>query len=120
MGRAGYRIHFIFLDVGRAKRCWVILPFSVAVLLLMSHQYELDPVLVLMSQSETTPFRLIRVREPYVRRLLLQRAVGLLGLIALVTAALTVLFVFVLSQAVGSSMIGYKSRRWYDGQVQVA
>ncbi|EST10100.1 Regulator of G protein signaling domain protein [Kalmanozyma brasiliensis GHG001] len=86
---------FIFLDVDRAKRCWVILPFAVAVLLLMSHQYELDPVLVLMSQSETTPFRLIRVREPYVRRLLLQRAVGLIGLIAIITAALTVLFVFV-------------------------
>lgn len=86
---------FIFLDVNRAKRCWVILPFSVAVLLLMSHQYELDPILVLLSQSETTPFRLIRIREPYVRRLLLQRSLGVLLLIALITAALTVLFVFV-------------------------
>ncbi|CDU24495.1 related to RAX1-Protein involved in determination of budding patterns [Sporisorium scitamineum] len=86
---------FIFLDVDRAKRCWVILPFSVAVLLLMSHQYELDPILVLLSQSETTPFRLIRIREPYVRRLLLQRSLSVLLLIALITAALTVLFVFV-------------------------
>ncbi|CCF54907.1 hypothetical protein NDA11_002834 [Ustilago hordei] len=86
---------FIFLDVNRAKRCWVILPFSVAVLLLMSHQYELDPILVLLSQSETTPFRLIRIREPYVHRLLLQRSLGVLLLIALITAALTVLFVFV-------------------------
>lgn len=86
---------FIFLDVDRAKRCWVILPFSVAVLLLMSHQYELDPILVLLSQSETTPFRLIRIREPYVKRLLIQRSLGVLLLIALITAALTVLFVFV-------------------------
>ncbi|CBQ70354.1 related to RAX1-Protein involved in determination of budding patterns [Sporisorium reilianum SRZ2] len=86
---------FIFLDVDRAKRCWVILPFSVAVLLLMSHQYELDPMLVLLSQSETTPFRLIRIREPYVHRLLLQRSLSVLLLIALITAALTVLFVFV-------------------------
>ncbi|SPC61176.1 related to RAX1 - Protein involved in determination of budding patterns [Ustilago sp. UG-2017b] len=86
---------FVFLDVNRAKRCWVILPFSVAVLLLMSHQYELDPILVLLSQSETTPFRLIRIREPYVHRLLLQRSLGVLLLIALITAALTVLFVFV-------------------------
>lgn len=86
---------FIFLDVHRAKRCWVILPFAVAVLLLMSHQYELDPILVLLSQSETTPFRLIRIREPYVHRLLLQRSLSVLLLIALITAALTVLFVFV-------------------------
>ncbi|KAJ1032481.1 hypothetical protein NDA16_000505 [Ustilago loliicola] len=86
---------FIFLDVNRAKRCWVILPFSVAVLLLMSHQYELDPILVFLSQSETTPFRLIRIREPYVHRLLLQRSLGVLLLIALITAALMVLFVFV-------------------------
>ncbi|SPO24923.1 related to RAX1 - Protein involved in determination of budding patterns [Ustilago trichophora] len=86
---------FIFLDVNRAKRCWVILPFSIAVLLLMSHQYELDPILVLLSQSETTPFRLIRIREPYVHKLLLQRSLGVLLLIALITAALTVLFVFV-------------------------
>ncbi|TKY85170.1 hypothetical protein EX895_006250 [Sporisorium graminicola] len=86
---------FIFLDVNRAKRCWVILPFSIAVLLLMSHQYELDPILVLLSQSETTPFRLIRIREPYVHRLLLQRSLSVLLLIALITAALTVLFVFV-------------------------
>ncbi|SOV07093.1 related to RAX1 - Protein involved in determination of budding patterns [Ustilago sp. UG-2017a] len=86
---------FVFLDVNRAKRCWVIIPFSVAVLLLMSHQYELDPILVLLSQSETTPFRLIRIREPYVHRLLLQRSLGVLLLIALITAALTVLFVFV-------------------------
>lgn len=86
---------FVFLNVDRAKRCWVILPFSVAVLLLMSHQYELDPILVLLSQSETTPFRLIRIREPYVHRLLLQRSLSVLLLIALITAALTVLFVFV-------------------------
>lgn len=86
---------FIFLDVNRAKRCWVILPFAVAVLLLMSHQYELDPILALLAQSETTPFRLIRVREPYVLRLLQKRAAGVLLLVTLVTAALTVLFVFV-------------------------
>ncbi|GAK62847.1 regulator of G protein signaling [Moesziomyces antarcticus] len=86
---------FIFLDVGRAKRCWVIVPFAVAVLLLMSHQYELDPILVLLAQSETTPFRLIRIREHYVHRLLLQRALSVLLLVVLITAALTVLFVFV-------------------------
>ncbi|EPQ31710.1 uncharacterized protein PFL1_01043 [Pseudozyma flocculosa PF-1] len=86
---------FIFLDVERTKRLWVILPFSIAVLLIISHQYELDPILVFLSQSETTPFHLIRIREPYVKKLLLQRSLGVLLLIALITAALTVLFVFV-------------------------
>ncbi|KAN0061597.1 Bud site selection protein, Revert to axial protein 1 [Thecaphora frezii] len=86
---------FIFLDVERAKRLWVILPFAVAVLLIISHQYELDPILVFLSQSETTPFHLIRIREPYVKKLLLQRSLGVVLLIALITTALTVLFVFV-------------------------
>lgn len=86
---------FVFLDVYRRKRLWVILPFAIAVLLIVSHQYELDPLLALAQQSETTPFHLITVREKYVRKLLLQRAVGVVFLVALITAALTVLFVFV-------------------------
>lgn len=86
---------FIFLDVYRRKRLWVILPFAIAVLLIVSHQYELDPILALAQQSETTPFHLITVRERYVRKLLLQRALGVFFLVVLITAALTVLFVFV-------------------------
>ena len=46
-------------------------------------------------RSETTPFHLIKVREPYVRRILLQRAGGVLLLVALLTAALSCLFIFV-------------------------
>lgn len=86
---------FIFLDVGRIERLWVILPFAIAVLLIVSHQYELDPILALLQQSETTPFRLITVREKYVRKLLLQRAVGVIFLVVLISAALSVLFIFV-------------------------
>ncbi|CAO1628763.1 unnamed protein product [Parajaminaea phylloscopi] len=86
---------FIFLDVARIKRCWVILPFSIALLLILSHQYELDPLLVLLSRSETTPFHLIQVREPYIKKLLRQRAVGMLVVTAILTAALCVLFIFV-------------------------
>lgn len=86
---------FIFLDVERQKRLWVILPFTIAILLVVSHQYELDPILAFLQQSETTPFRLITVRERYVRKLLLQRAVGVIFLVALITAALSVLFIFV-------------------------
>lgn len=86
---------FIFLDVNRSKRCWIILPFSIALLLLLSHQYELDPFLVVMQRSETTPFRLIQVREPYIKKLLVQRAIGMLFITTLLTAALCVLFIFV-------------------------
>ncbi|CAD6887130.1 unnamed protein product [Tilletia laevis] len=86
---------FIFLDVNRTKRLWVILPFSVAIFLIVSHQYELDPILAFASQSETTPFHLITIKEVYVRQLLMKRAVGILFLISLITAALTILFVFV-------------------------
>ncbi|KAK0527640.1 Bud site selection protein, Revert to axial protein 1 [Tilletia horrida] len=86
---------FIFLDVNRTKRLWVILPFAVAIFLIVSHQYELDPVLAFASQSETTPFHLITIKEVYVRQLLMKRAVGILFLIGLITAALTILFVFV-------------------------
>ncbi|PWN91246.1 regulator of G protein signaling superfamily [Acaromyces ingoldii] len=86
---------FIFLDVNRVKRLWVILPFAIAVFLIMSHQYELDPILAIAQQSETTPFHLIRIKEPYVRNLLLQRTAGVLLIVTLITAALTVLFVFV-------------------------
>lgn len=73
----------------------VILPFAVALLLILSHQYELDPLLVMTSRSETTPFHLIEVREPYVKRLLRQRAIGMLLVTAILTAALCVLFIFV-------------------------
>lgn len=86
---------FIFLDVGRVKRCWVILPFAIALVLILSHQYELDPFLVLLSRSETTPFHLIQVREPYIKRLLVQRAIGMLFVTAVLAAALCVLFIFV-------------------------
>ncbi|KAK0551028.1 Bud site selection protein, Revert to axial protein 1 [Tilletia horrida] len=86
---------FIFLDVNRTKRLWVILPFAVAIFLIVSHQYELDPVLAFASQSETTPFHLITIKEVYVRQLLMKRAVGILFLIGVITALLTILFVFV-------------------------
>ncbi|PWN45096.1 regulator of G protein signaling superfamily [Ceraceosorus guamensis] len=86
---------FIFLDVGHVKRLWVILPFSVAIILIMSHQYELDPFLVIAMRSETTPFHLIKVKEPYVKRLLRKRAAGVLLLVILIVAALTVIFTLV-------------------------
>ncbi|QRV95343.1 regulator of G protein signaling domain protein [Ceratobasidium sp. AG-Ba] len=55
----------VFLDVKpKNKRLMLFLPFSVAFLLIVSHQYGLDPILAFLQQSETTPFKTLRVREP--------------------------------------------------------
>lgn len=57
----------IFLNYGRALRCWEILPFTIAVYCLTSHQYMLDPLLALAGFSEYTFFNFARIKEPYVR-----------------------------------------------------
>ncbi|KII85405.1 hypothetical protein PLICRDRAFT_56658 [Plicaturopsis crispa FD-325 SS-3] len=83
----------IFLDVHpKSKRFFLFLPFTFAILFLISHQYELDPILVFLGQSETTPFRTLRIREPYVKKLLLGRAIWVTVLVAAFVAALTLIF----------------------------
>ena len=70
----------------------VILPFIFAFNLLLAAYYSLSPLLAILQQSETTPFRLIRIREAYVRRLLLLRALWIEVLCIALTAVLTVIF----------------------------
>ncbi|CAG7849010.1 SubName: Full=Related to RAX1-Protein involved in determination of budding patterns {ECO:0000313/EMBL:CCA67376.1} [Serendipita indica DSM 11827] len=84
----------IFLDVKpKSKRFFLFIPYTIAVLLLVSHQYELDPVLLLLfNQSETTPFRTLAVREPYVRKLLVGRAIWVSVLVAVIATVLTLIF----------------------------
>jgi len=83
----------IFLDVKpKSVRFYLFLPFTFAILFIISHQYELDPMLVFLGQSETTPFRTLRIREPYVKKLLLGRAIWVTILVAVAVAALTLLF----------------------------
>ncbi|KAI0055703.1 hypothetical protein BV25DRAFT_1815222 [Artomyces pyxidatus] len=83
----------VFLDVKpKSKRFFLFLPFTFAILFLISHQYELDPILVFLGQSETTPFRTLRIREPYVKKLLLGRAIWVSVLVAATVTALTMLF----------------------------
>ncbi|CAL1710589.1 unnamed protein product [Somion occarium] len=73
----------IFLDVHpKSKRFFLFIPFSIAILFLISHQYELDPILIFFMQSESTPFRTLRIREPYVKKLLIGRAVWVSLLVA--------------------------------------
>jgi hypothetical protein len=73
----------------------LILPFTVGVYTLASYQYSLDPVLALIGLSEYTPFNFSRVREPYVRKLLVRRALMVLAVTLVVDVALCVLFVLV-------------------------
>lgn len=95
----------------------IILPLSFAVLFILSHSYDLDPVLVFMKQSETvrlalvpvgfpftanqadcrrcasqTPFKTLRIREPYVYKLLLGRAIWVTTLTIAIVAIITVIF----------------------------
>jgi len=101
----------IFLNYPRHIRVWVssliprpmfftdhsqlILPFTIGVYALCSHQYALDPILALAGFSEYTFMSFSRIREPYVRKLLNQRAVTVLAVTIFIDACLVVLFVFV-------------------------
>jgi len=86
----------IFLDSKpKAIRLWVIIPFFVGVYGLLAHQYDLDPTLAFLGFSEATFMSFMRIREHYVRRLLVQRALFVHCLTVLIVAALTVLFTFV-------------------------
>ncbi|KAI0083877.1 RGS domain-containing protein [Irpex rosettiformis] len=83
----------IFLDVHpKSKRFFLFLPFSIAILFLISHQYELDPILVFFGQSESTPFRTLRIREPYVKKLLIGRAIWVSILVTACVVGLTMIF----------------------------
>jgi ABC-type glycerol-3-phosphate transport system permease component len=83
----------VFLDVKpKSVRFYLFIPFTFALLFLISHQYELDPILVFLGQSETTPFRTLRIREPYVRKLLIGRSIWVSILVVVGVTALTLLF----------------------------
>ncbi|KAI1825663.1 putative RGS domain protein [Xylaria intraflava] len=85
----------IFLDAARSTRCWEILPFTVGVYCLASYQYALDPIVALLGLTEYTPFAFVRIREPYVRKLLVKRSITVLAVTVLVDAAISVLFILV-------------------------
>lgn len=73
----------------------VILPFTIGVYALASHQYTLDPLLAMAGFSEYTFGSLAALREPYVRKLLRQRALVVLLWIAIIDAALCCIFILV-------------------------
>lgn len=57
----------IFLNKDRATRCWVILPFTLGIYLIASHQYMLDPFMALAGFSEYTLTSYARIKEPFVK-----------------------------------------------------
>lgn len=86
----------IFLDwQPKSTRLYLILPFAFAVYGITAGLYNLDPLLALLGYSETGPARMIRIREPYVRRLLIKRAVFVAAVIILVTACFVLIFALV-------------------------
>ncbi|KAI9885622.1 MAG: ssDNA endodeoxyribonuclease [Watsoniomyces obsoletus] len=85
----------IFLNYSRPSRLWLIIPFTLGVYALASHQYALDPILAFLGFSEYTFMSFSRIREPYVRTLLNKRALMVLGVTILAVTALILLFVLV-------------------------
>ena len=60
----------LFLDKDPATRCWLILPFTVGIYFIASHQYMLDPILALLGFSEYTFMKFSRIQEPFIRYVL--------------------------------------------------
>ncbi|KAF2453426.1 rgs domain-containing protein [Lineolata rhizophorae] len=85
----------IFLDYPRSTRCFVIIPFAIGVYALLVQQYTVEPITAIPGYSEYTFMTFSRIREPFIRRLLIKRALMVLLWTVLVVAALSCLFIFV-------------------------
>lgn len=90
---AGY--YCILRDIRRSTRCWVILPFALGAYFTTSYQYKLDIVVAYLGFSEYTWMNWSRVREPYVKKLLIMRANIALFMFLALAVGLCVLFIFV-------------------------
>jgi hypothetical protein len=62
----------------------------VALYLIFTYQYMLDPLLALAGYSEYT-----KIREPFVRKTLKRRSISMLGMFTALTVAICCLFIFV-------------------------
>ncbi|ODQ66552.1 hypothetical protein NADFUDRAFT_82339 [Nadsonia fulvescens var. elongata DSM 6958] len=98
----GFWVGFIliFLDYSRATRCWVILPFFLGSYCLISSLFNLDPLLALIGYSERgRSFDghrwLIMIRDKYVSRLLVKRALFVFMIVLIIALILILIFVLV-------------------------
>ncbi|KAI1608563.1 RGS domain-containing protein [Exophiala viscosa] len=87
--------YMILRNESRRTRCWLILPFVIGTYFLVSYQYKLDILAAYLGFSEYTWMNWSRVKEPFVRRLLLTRATMALTMFLATAVGLSVLFIFV-------------------------
>ncbi|KAJ4402081.1 Bud site selection protein, Revert to axial protein 1 [Didymella pomorum] len=85
----------VFLDKSRTTRCWLILPFFIAIYLIITHQYMLDPLIAIAGYSEYTLFDFNKIREKFVLKTLRRRALTVLALFFIILAAVCCLFILV-------------------------
>ena len=86
-------IHYISSTVTNTAQ--LILPFFVAIYLIITHQYMLDPLIALAGYSEYTLFDFNKIREKFVQKTLTRRAITVLVLFIIVLTAVCCLFIFV-------------------------
>ncbi|QPG76699.1 hypothetical protein FOA43_004093 [Brettanomyces nanus] len=92
----GYTL--IFLNYKpKSTRAVVTIPFFLASYFLFSSFYRVDPILCFLGLAESRASHggFIKIREPFVRKLLLKRSLFVLLMICLVAAAFSVLFALV-------------------------
>lgn len=84
----------LFLDYAKRIRAVVVVPFLIAFYLIVSSIYYIDPILVFCGFSESFDRDriLIKLRERFVRVLLVKRSLWVLFLIILSTLVLTLIF----------------------------
>lgn len=82
----------IFLNYSRTERVWVLLPFAIGWYLVIAGLFSLDPIQALLGFSESSLTKRVRIKEPFVRRLLLIRSSWVMLWVVVVTACFTVIF----------------------------
>lgn len=87
----------IFLDwQPKVTRLWLIIPFGVGSYCIFSSLYNLDPLMTIIGFSESNSVKhIVRIKEPYVRRLLVKRALYVFGVVVLIAAVFLIIFALV-------------------------
>lgn len=85
----------IFLNDSRRTRTWIILPFTIGVYMLLTNLFNTDPIIAIAGFSEYTFMSFARIREPYVRKLLITRSLIILAWMIAIDAGLCCLFILV-------------------------
>ncbi|CUM63179.1 uncharacterized protein PRCAT00000747001 [Priceomyces carsonii] len=85
---------FVFLNYRKSLRPVIIIPFLLGFYFLVSSIYLIDPILAWFGYSESfiNHRSLIRIREPFIYKLLLKRSLWVVFLIFLFTAIFTIIF----------------------------